>query len=167
MRGGKEAVNSNHAIAEALQKGGKKAGLPDNVIQLIRTTDRGAVRELVQMDEYVNLIIPRGGEGLIRAVTEMAHVPVIKHYKGVCHTYVDKDADIQKALSIGINAKCQRPGVCNAMETLLVHKDIAEIFLPKARRTADELRRKPARKRGSPQNCRLHGKKASGRTTWY
>jgi len=132
LRGGKEAVHSNRAIAEALQNGGKRAGLPDNVIQLIQTTDRDAVRQLVQMDKYVNLIIPRGGESLIRAVTEMAHVPVIKHYKGICHTYVDKQADLQKALSIVVNAKCQRPGVCNAMETLLVHKDIAEKFLPQA-----------------------------------
>ena len=139
LRGGKEAVNSNRAIAAALQSGGKKAGLPDNVIQLIQSTERDGVRQLVQMDEYVNLIIPRGGEGLIRAVTEMAHVPVIKHYKGVCHTYVDRDADLQKALSITVNAKCQRPGVCNAMETLLVHQDIAGEFLPKAAETLKQF----------------------------
>jgi glutamate-5-semialdehyde dehydrogenase len=139
LRGGKEAINSNRAIAEALQDGGKEAGLPDNVIQLIQSTDRDGVRQLVQMDKYVNLIIPRGGEGLIRAVTEMAHVPVIKHYKGVCHTYVDSEADLQKALSITVNAKCQRPGVCNAMETLLVHKDIAEDFLPMAAKTLTDL----------------------------
>jgi glutamate-5-semialdehyde dehydrogenase len=91
------------------------------------------------MDEYVNLVIPRGGEGLIRAVTEMAHVPVIKHYKGVCHTYVDSDADMEKALSIVVNAKCQRPGVCNAMETLLIHKDIAPKFLPLVTKTLIDM----------------------------
>ncbi|MBT3192280.1 MAG: glutamate-5-semialdehyde dehydrogenase [Verrucomicrobia bacterium] len=129
LRGGKEAVHSNAAIADALTAGGAKKGLPEHAIQLIRTTDRDAVRELVQLDGYVDLVIPRGGEALIRAVTEQAHVPVIKHYKGVCHTYVDESADLEMALSIAINAKCQRPGVCNAMETLLVHEAVAEPFL--------------------------------------
>lgn len=130
LRGGKEARLSNAAIADALIAGGTKKGLPEHAIQLIRTIDREAVRELVQLDGLVDLAIPRGGEALIRAVTEQARVPVIKHYKGVCHTYVDKSADLDMALAIAENAKCQRPGVCNAMETLLVHKKIAEQFLP-------------------------------------
>jgi len=130
LRGGSEARHSNAAIADLLIAGGMKKGLPQHAVQLIRTTDREAVRELVQLKDYVDLVIPRGGEALIRAVSEQAHVPVIKHYKGVCHTYIDSSADLDMALSIVINAKCQRPGVCNAMETLLVHKDAAGEFLP-------------------------------------
>ncbi len=131
LRGGKEAVHSNQAIAKALREGGAKKEMPADAIQLVETTDRDAVRELAQMTGKVDLIIPRGGEGLIKAVSEMAWVPVIKHYKGVCHTYIDATADIDMALAISENAKCQRPGVCNAMETLLVHKDAADAFLPK------------------------------------
>lgn len=131
LRGGKEAVNSNAAIAEAITEGGRKKGMPENAIQLIRITDHAAVNALVRLTDSVDLIIPRGGEKLIRAVTENALVPVIKHYKGVCHVYVDKDADQEMALRIVENAKCQRPGVCNAMETLLVHKNVAAEFLPK------------------------------------
>jgi glutamate-5-semialdehyde dehydrogenase len=131
LRGGKEATFSNAAIAKALRKGGAKSGMPENAIQLVETTDRDAVRELCQMVGKVDLIIPRGGEGLIQAVSEMAWVPVIKHYKGICHTYVDAKVDIDMALAISENAKCQRPGVCNAMETLLVHKEIVAEFLPK------------------------------------
>lgn len=131
LRGGKEAVHSNQAIAKALREGGAKKDMPADAIQLVQTIDRDAVRELAQMTGKVDLIIPRGGEGLIKAVSEMAWVPVIKHYKGVCHTYVDATADIDMALAIAENAKVQRPGVCNAMETLLVHKDVADAFLPK------------------------------------
>lgn len=130
LRGGKEAVHSNAAIASAMQEGGAKKGLPANAIQLVQTTDRDAVRELVQMEGRVDLAIPRGGEGLIRAVAEQARVPVIKHYKGICHVYVDESADAEMALNIIENAKCQRPGVCNAMETLLVDRDIAGQYLP-------------------------------------
>ncbi|MGE4487933.1 MAG: glutamate-5-semialdehyde dehydrogenase [Kiritimatiellales bacterium] len=130
LRGGKEAVHSNAAIAKAMREGGAKKGMPADAIQLVETTNRDAVRELAQMVGKVDLIIPRGGEGLIKAVSEMAWVPVIKHYKGVCHTFVDATADIAMAMAICENAKCQRPGVCNAMETLLVHKDIADTFLP-------------------------------------
>jgi glutamate-5-semialdehyde dehydrogenase len=129
LRGGKEAIHSNAAIAEALIAGGTKKGLPENAIQLIRTIDREAVKELVQLEGLVDLIIPRGGETLIRAVTEQSRIPVIKHYKGLCHTYIDADANLEMALNIAVNAKCQRPGVCNAMETLLVHKDVATVFL--------------------------------------
>ena len=131
LRGGKEAIYSNLAIATALQKGGEKKGLPDNAIQLIPTVDREAVRIMCRMKDYLDLIIPRGGEGLINAVSEMSIVPVIKHYQGICHTYVDAKANLEMAWSISENAKCQRPGVCNAMETLLIHKDISSDFLPK------------------------------------
>jgi len=131
LRGGKEAIHSNLAIARAMEAGGSTKGMPANAIQLIPTTDREAVKVMCQMTGYLDLIIPRGGESLIKAVTEMSHVPVIKHYKGVCHTFVDASADLGMAWRIAENAKCQRPGVCNAMETLLVHKDIAGEFLPK------------------------------------
>jgi glutamate-5-semialdehyde dehydrogenase len=131
LRGGKEAMHSNAAIAKALRDGGAKKGMPADAIQLVETTDRDAVRELAQMVGKIDLIMPRGGESLIKAVTEMAWVPVIKHYKGVCHTYVDAKADLDMALAICENAKCQRPGVCNAMETLLVHQDMADAFLPR------------------------------------
>lgn len=131
LRGGKEAVHSNAAIAEALTEGGAKKGMPEHAIQLVGTTDRNAIREIVQMVGKIDLAIPRGGEGLINAVVEHARIPVIKHYKGVCHVYVDDKADLKMASDIVINAKCQRPGVCNAIETLLVNKDIAAEFLPK------------------------------------
>jgi len=137
LRGGKEAIHSNRAVVEAMQSGGEAKGLPANSIQLVQTTDRSAVKELVQLSECIDLVIPRGGEGLIKAVTEMAHVPVIKHYKGVCHTYIDESADVDMALDIAINAKCQRPGVCNAMETLLVHSKIADAILPRLKERLD------------------------------
>jgi len=130
LRGGKESMFSNKAIVEAMTAGGARKGLPENAIQFIRTTDRDAVRELVQLEGRIDLVIPRGGEALIRAVTEQARVPVIKHYKGVCHVYVDESADLDMASAIVMNAKCQRPGVCNAMETLLVHEEAAAAFLP-------------------------------------
>ncbi len=130
LRGGKESLESNRAIVDAMLAGGRAKGLPADAIQIITTTDRQAVTELVRLEGLVDLIIPRGGEGLIRSVTEQARVPVIKHYKGVCHTYVDKDADLDMALKICENAKCQRPGTCNAMESLLVHSKVAPHFLP-------------------------------------
>lgn len=131
LRGGKESLLSNEAVADAMIAGGKKAGLPEHAIQLVRTTDREAVRELVRLEGLVDLVIPRGGEALIRAVTEQALVPVIKHYKGVCHIYVDETADIEMAMKIAENAKCQRPATCNAAEKLLIHEKIAPAFLPR------------------------------------
>ena len=131
LRGGKEAFYSNQAIAAALAEGGQKAGLPLHAVQLIATTDRDAVRHLVQMDDRVDVVIPRGGESLIRAVVEQSRVPVLKHYKGVCHVFVDQAADLDMALQIIENAKCQRPGTCNAAETLLVQAAIAPAFLPR------------------------------------
>ncbi len=145
MRGGKEAIHSNAAIATALQEGGAKKGMPEHAIQLVATTDRNAIRELVQMVGKIDLAIPRGGEGLIHAVTEHARIPVIKHYKGVCHVYVDEAADLAMALDITDNAKCQRPGVCNAIETLLVHEKVAADFLP---RMAERLGAKGVELRG-------------------
>jgi len=140
LRGGKEAMNSNIAIADALVEGGRKSGLPADAIQLIRTTDRDAVKELVQLEGKVDVVIPRGGEDLIRAVTAQARVPVIKHYKGVCHLYVDESADQDMAMKICENAKCQRPAVCNAIEKVLVHQKIAEQFLPRMAARFRELK---------------------------
>ncbi len=165
LKGGSEAVSSNLAICEALREGGGKKGLPQNAIQLIQTSDRNAVKELVQLEGLVDLIIPRGGEGLIRAVTEMARVPVLKHYKGVCHTFVDASANLQMAMEICVNAKCQRPGVCNAMETLLVHKDIADKFLP---RVTSRLQTQGVEIRGDEQTRELiSDAKYASEEDWY
>ena len=130
LRGGSEAINSNIAIAKILQSVLKKRAIPEEAIQIISMTEREAVREMLQLEEYIDVIIPRGGEDLIRAVVNESKIPVIKHYKGVCHIFVDVGADFDMAVNICMNAKTQRPGVCNAMETLLVHKDIAGKFLP-------------------------------------
>jgi len=131
LRGGSEAIHSNLAIASVLQDVLKESSLPATAIQIIPFTDREAVSTMLQLDEYIDLIIPRGGEELIRAVVAQSKIPVIKHYKGVCHIFVDARADLDMAVNICLNAKVQRPGVCNAMETLLVHSDIASVFLPK------------------------------------
>ncbi len=131
LRGGSEAIDSNRALAAALQAGGERAGLPPDSIQLIPFTDRASVEHMAKMDQYLDLIIPRGGKGLIEKVVATARMPVIKHYDGVCHVYVHADADPQMAADIILNAKCQKPGVCNALETLLVHRDIAASFYPR------------------------------------
>ncbi|MBM4271945.1 MAG: glutamate-5-semialdehyde dehydrogenase [Deltaproteobacteria bacterium] len=130
LRGGSEAINSNLAIVRILQAALRECAVSEEAIQLIPTTDRSAVREMLQLEEYIDLIIPRGGEDLIRAVVSESKIPVIKHYKGVCHVFVDASAERDMAVNICMNAKTQRPGVCNAMETLLVHRDIAGQFLP-------------------------------------
>ncbi len=140
LRGGSEALASNLAIAKALQAGGFQAGLPDFSVQLIPTKDREAVKIMAAMDQFMDVIIPRGGHSLIEAVVSAARMPVIKHYDGICHVFVDRDADLQMALDIAINAKCQRPGVCNALETLLVHRDIAQDFLQLAAPALDASR---------------------------
>jgi len=129
LRGGSEAIHSNRILARILQETLKDMGIPASAIQVIPITEREVVSELLALDEYIDLIIPRGGEGLIRFVVENSKIPVLKHFKGVCHVYVDKTADLEMAEKICLNAKVQRPGVCNAMETLLVHKEIAEGFL--------------------------------------
>ena len=130
LRGGSEAFYSNMAIAASLNRGAIDAGLPDGVVQLLPWSDREAVRQMLKLDRYIDLVIPRGGEGLIRMVTREATMPVLKHYKGVCHLYVDEECDIESAVKIIENAKCQRPGVCNALETLLVNRNVAEKFAP-------------------------------------
>lgn len=131
LRGGSEAIHSNNALAAALQEGGAKAGLPANSVQLIPFTDRSSVEHMAKMDQFIDLIIPRGGKGLIEKVVSTARMPVIKHYDGVCHVYVHPDADLDMAADIVINSKTQKPGVCNALETLLVHRDVAAAFYPK------------------------------------
>ena len=165
LRGGKEAAHSNAAIAAVLVAGGRRRGLPEYAVQLVATPDRDAVRELVQMTGRVDLAIPRGGEALIRAVTEQARVPVIKHYKGVCHVFVDESADPAMAMRIVENAKCQRPGVCNAMETLLVHAAIAPAFLPPM---AARLRERGVELRGCDLSRRLvPDMKPATEDDWY
>lgn len=131
LRGGSVAINSNLILTKIISDAATKAGLPENCIQSIETTNRAAVTELMRMHEYVDVLIPRGGASLIQSVVENSTVPVIKTGVGNCHIYADKAADLEMAKKIVINAKCQRPGVCNAAETLLVHKDIAKEFLPK------------------------------------
>jgi glutamate-5-semialdehyde dehydrogenase len=132
LRGGKEALNSNQTIARIMIEAGKQtlAKFPEHAIQVVPVTDREAIPILLSLTQYIDLCMPRGGEGLIRAVAECSKVPVIKHYKGVCHVFVDADADLKMAEAIALNAKVQRPAVCNAMETLLVDQVIAEKFLP-------------------------------------
>ncbi|MBE6370900.1 MAG: glutamate-5-semialdehyde dehydrogenase [Lentisphaerae bacterium] len=133
LRGGSEAIRSNRAIADCILKAGLAEGMPEGAVQFIPWTAHEAVSEMLKLDAYINLIIPRGGERLIRAVVEQSTIPVIKHYKGVCHLYVDSEADQEMALKILRNGKCQRPGVCNALETLLVNEKIAAEFIPKVR----------------------------------
>jgi glutamate-5-semialdehyde dehydrogenase len=129
LRGGSESIRSNVAIAAALSKGLNRAGLPADAIQLISVTDREAVRHLCEMDKYLDVIVPRGGKGLIETVVSHARMPVIKHYDGICILYVDAAADPEMARDIVVNAKCQRPGVCNAVETVLVHRSALPLFL--------------------------------------
>ena len=152
LRGGKEAIHSNRALAAALQEGGGPAGLPDHSIQLIPFTDRDSVRHMAEMDKYLDLIIPRGGAGLIEAVVSMARMPVIKHYDGICHVFVDKDCDADMAEAITLNSKLHKPSVCNALETLLIHRDIAADFAPQI--TAS-LREKNVELRGDDTFCEL------------
>ncbi len=130
LRGGKEAIESNRAIARCIHAGLKEAGLPEAAVQVVETTDRAAVGRLIAMPEYVDVIIPRGGKGLIERISAEARVPVIKHLDGICHVYIDDDADLDKAIQIAFNAKTHRYGVCNAMETLLVSETVADLVLP-------------------------------------
>lgn len=130
LKGGKEAEHSNKAIATILRKVLDDNALPQNAISLLPDSSREGVAFLIKQDKYVDLIVPRGGEALIKYVSENATVPVVKHDKGVCHTYIDKDANHEKAIAISVNAKCSRPSACNALETLLIHKDVAAYILP-------------------------------------
>jgi glutamate-5-semialdehyde dehydrogenase len=131
LRGGSEAIHSNTAIASVLNEAAAGSGVPDGAISILDTPDRQAVYEMLALEGILDLVIPRGGEGLMRMISEHAKVPVLKHDKGVCHTYVDREADLDMAEAICVNAKVQRPGTCNAMETLLVHQDAAGVFLPR------------------------------------
>ena len=131
LKGGSETINSNRVLVDILKQAARESGFPEGAVQFVDTKDREAINILLKMDNYIDVVIPRGGEGLIRAVAENARMPVIKHYKGVCNLYVDSEADMDKALNIAYNAKVQRPSVCNAIENLVVHRDIAKEFLPK------------------------------------
>ena len=152
LRGGSEAINSNLCLGKIMREALNKAGLPQKTIQVVSVTDREAVLALLEMEDYIDLIIPRGGEGLIRFVSEHAKIPVLKHYKGVCHVYVDNKADLKKAEEICFNAKVQRPGVCNAMETMLVHEEVAEGFLPSMLKRFKEA---GVEIRGCPKTCTI------------
>jgi glutamate-5-semialdehyde dehydrogenase len=138
LRGGKEALHSNAALHWILEAALSEADLPSDAVQFIGVTDRAVVGELLKLDKHIDLVIPRGGESLIRRVAEEATMPVLKHYRGNCHVYVDRAADLDMAERIVLNAKCQRPGVCNAMESLLVHRDVAESFLPRVGKSLTE-----------------------------
>jgi glutamate-5-semialdehyde dehydrogenase len=131
LRGGSEAIHSNQAIAACIRQGLAEGGLPEDAVQVIETTDRAAVGELVRMKEYVDVIVPRGGKGLIERLSEEARIPVIKHLHGICHVYIDDQADLEKAVSVSYNAKTQRYGTCNTMETLLVARGVADKVLPR------------------------------------
>ena len=157
LRGGSEAFHSNMALASLLHEALRAAGLPPNGVQVLPVTDRSAVNALLKLDQYIDVIIPRGGEGLIRAVVAEATMPVLKHYMGVCHAYVDNDVDMEQALEIIYNGKVQRPGVCNALECLLVHAAVADSFLPKV---ASRLGQAGVSFRACPRSLPLLGEKA-------
>ncbi len=152
LRGGSDAINSNLALAAILKKGLEKFSVPGEAVQVVPVTDREAVTELLQREDELDLIIPRGGEGLIRFVVENSRIPVLKHYKGVCHVYVDQGADLDVAREICFNSKVQRPGVCNAMEGMLVHSGVAEEFLPAM---AARFKEAGVEMRGCPRTCSI------------
>jgi len=139
LRGGSEAIESNLALAQCIQQGLAQAGLPDNLIQVVDTTDRAAVGELITMKDYVDVVVPRGGKSLIERISNDAKVTVIKHLDGICHVYIDSQADISKAINVAINAKTHRYGTCNTMETLLVNEQVAEKVLPQLKTAYQEI----------------------------
>lgn len=152
LRGGSEAIHSNLALASVIEQAIKETGLPGAAVQIIPVPDREAVDILLKQEESIDLIIPRGGEGLIRHVVALSTIPVLKHYKGVCHAYVDEGADLEMAVNISVNSKAQRPGVCNALETLLVHESIAAKFLPLV---YDAMTQSSVTLRGCEKTCAL------------
>jgi glutamate-5-semialdehyde dehydrogenase len=154
LRGGSEALASNIALGEALRAGCRHAGIPEDAVQVVASADRSAVRAMAEMAEFIDLIIPRGGKQLIETVSAFARMPVIKHFDGICHVYVDQAANLDMAQSIVINAKCQRPSVCNAAETLLVHAGVAKEFL---RRCGPELQRRGVELRGDVETQAILG----------
>ena len=161
LRGGSEAIHSNRAIAEALQAGGEAAGLPAHAIQLIPFTDRESVKVMAGMDQYLDLIIPRGGKGLIETVVSLARMPVIKHYDGICHVYVASKADFAKGVDIVVDSKTQKPSVCNALETLLVDESVAAEFLPQV---ATALEAKKVELRGDDKTQGILGERVKAAT---
>lgn len=152
LRGGSEALHSNQALAGIVSGVLKRTGMPEKAVQVVPIRDREAVNVLLAQEEYIDLIIPRGGEGLIRFVVQNSRIPVLKHYKGVCHVFIDQSADLDMAEEISFNAKVHRPGVCNAMETLLVHRSVAEEFLP---RMARRFKAAQVELCGCPETCRI------------
>ncbi|QIO04990.1 glutamate-5-semialdehyde dehydrogenase [Acinetobacter shaoyimingii] len=166
LRGGSEALESNQAIATAIQHGLKVAGMPEDTVQVINTTDRAAVGQLITLNEFVDVIVPRGGKSLIERITNEATIPVIKHLDGNCHIFVEAQADLHKALPIALNAKTHRYGVCNAMETLLVDEKVAEAFLP---HIAELYAEKQVELRGCPDVQRILGASVKPATEedWY
>lgn len=165
LRGGSEAIHSNRAIARIMADVLKKLRLPEEAVQLIPITDREAVHEMLQLEEYIDVIIPRGGEELIRAVVAQSKIPVIKHYKGVCHVFVDAVADWEMAEKICLNAKIQRPGVCNALETVLIHQEAAAHFLPLL---AEKFRQAGVSLRGCEKaRALVPGMEAATEEDWY
>jgi glutamate-5-semialdehyde dehydrogenase len=165
LRGGSEAFHSNQAIGRILQKAIVKIGLPQEAVQVFLHTGKEAIQEMLQLEDEIDLIIPRGGEALIRFVMDHSRIPVIKHYKGVCHIFVDESADLEKSIRVCLNAKVQRPGVCNAMETLLVHEKVAKQFLPKV---AEALQKEGVELRGCPKTRKiLPGIKETEEEDWY
>jgi glutamate-5-semialdehyde dehydrogenase len=164
LRGGSEAFNSNQALAKIISRALEETGLPEHAVQVLPVRDRSAVNALLKQEEFIDLIIPRGGEGLIRFVVENSKIPVLKHYKGVCHVYIDAGAQLNMAQEICFNAKVQRPGVCNSMETLLVHQSLAEKFLPDM---AKRFSAAGVELRGCPVTCRiLPGTNRAGEADW-
>lgn len=152
LRGGSEALHSNQALASIISQALAETGLPEKAVQIVPIRDREAVKILLNQEEFIDLIIPRGGEGLIRFVVENSTIPVLKHYKGVCHIYIDDGADLEMARNICYNAKVQRPGVCNSMETMLVHRSISQEFLPQM---AERFIKAGVEIRGCPETCRI------------
>ena len=163
LRGGSEAIHSNRAIAECIARGLRAAGLPEACVQVVQTTDRAAVGALITMPEFVDVIVPRGGKGLIERISREASVPVIKHLDGICHVYIDAKADLDKAFAIALNAKTHRYGVCNAMETLLVDAAVAEAILP---RLADAYRAEGVELRGCEKTRALVTANAASDEDW-
>lgn len=164
LKGGSEAQHSNRALFACLSKAAYAHGVPRGSFELIQAPGRAAARALLGLDTLIDLVIPRGGEGLIREVARLSRIPVIKHYKGICHVYVDRDADLQKAVRIAVNAKAQNPSVCNAMETLLVHRDVAAAFLPAV---GKELAQKGVELRAdAPSRRFLPGAKSASEKDW-
>jgi len=163
LRGGSEAILSNSVIAKCLKKGLKRAGLSEDLIQIVNTTNRKAVTALLRMEEFVDVIIPRGGKGLVKLISEEARIPVIKHLDGICHVYIDKEADLEQAINIALNAKTYRYGICGAMETLLIHEEISTKVLPKL---SSRLIDAGVEIRGCEKTCKIIDSKLANDEDW-